>query len=428
MAAAAGYWRLVRGNRNYRRLWLAQIISELGDWLYVVVIYTLLLERTGSAKAVAVAFVLQVLPQVFVAPTAGIVNDRASRKQVMIAADLARAAIVLAMLVASRAQSLPFLYALLFLETVMWAFFEPARTAAVPNITAEGELVTANALSSMTWSFNLALGSGLGGILAVYLGRDAVFVLDSLSFLASALLIRTMRFEEKHLAGAGPLRARDLVDFSPAAEGMKYVAGDKRLLALMLVKAGLGLLAVQWVLAPVFGERVFPVTAPHLGPARGAMLAMSTLMAARGVGSLLGPYFGGFWAGQSRRRLRLGILLGFLFASLGYLGLGVAPSLALACLAMLVTNAGTSIGWVFSTTLLQQLTDDRFRGRVFSADFAFLIVTMSVASYAAGVLIDRGITAREVAVGAGLVALLPAALWIFGMRLWRSTPESPSPG
>ena len=59
----SSYWRLVRGNRNFRLLWTAQIVSELGDWLYSIAIYSLLLELTGSAKAVALAVVLQELPQ-----------------------------------------------------------------------------------------------------------------------------------------------------------------------------------------------------------------------------------------------------------------------------------------------------------------------------------------------------------------------------
>src|SRR5208283_2827221 len=92
------YVRLVRGNANFRRLWLAQIVSELGDWLYAVAVYSLLLEYTGSAKYVAFAFVLQVLPQFFVSPAAGVINDRLSRKKVMIFADWSRAAIVLCML------------------------------------------------------------------------------------------------------------------------------------------------------------------------------------------------------------------------------------------------------------------------------------------------------------------------------------------
>ena len=72
--------QLVRGNRNFRLLWLAQMVSEIGDWLYAVAIYSLMLELTGSAQAVALAVVLQVLPQLLVAPTAGVLNDRLSRR------------------------------------------------------------------------------------------------------------------------------------------------------------------------------------------------------------------------------------------------------------------------------------------------------------------------------------------------------------
>ena len=90
----ASYVVLLRHNRNFRRLWMAQIVSEVGDWFYTLSIYTLL-DFPGS---VALALVLQVLPQTFVGPTAGVVNDRLRRKHVMIAADLVRFAVVLAML------------------------------------------------------------------------------------------------------------------------------------------------------------------------------------------------------------------------------------------------------------------------------------------------------------------------------------------
>src|ERR1700689_2144663 len=115
----ASYVRLIRGNRNFRRLWLAQIVSEIGDWLYTLSIYTLLLQLTGSAASVALALVLQVLPQTFVGPTAGVVNDRLKRKHVMIAADLARFAIVLSMLLVRSRSMVWLVYPLLVAETVM---------------------------------------------------------------------------------------------------------------------------------------------------------------------------------------------------------------------------------------------------------------------------------------------------------------------
>src|ERR1700746_1481360 len=92
------YFRLVRGNRNFRHLWMAQIVSEIGDWFYTLAIYNLLLQLTGRAGSVALALVLQVLPQTLIGPTAGVVNGRLRRKHVMIASDIGRMVIVLCML------------------------------------------------------------------------------------------------------------------------------------------------------------------------------------------------------------------------------------------------------------------------------------------------------------------------------------------
>src|SRR5882757_553613 len=179
------YWRLLKSNHNYRLLWTAQLISEIGDWLYMVSIYSLLLELTGSAKIVAFAFVLQVLPQTFVSPAAGVINDRLSRQKVMIFTDWCRALIVFLMVFVRTREMLWFLYVLLVVETILWALFEPARTSVIPNITKGPETLVANALSSTTWSFTLAVGSAVGGVLAVAFGRETVFVLDALSFIGS---------------------------------------------------------------------------------------------------------------------------------------------------------------------------------------------------------------------------------------------------
>src|SRR4029077_11439463 len=154
----ASYGHLLSGNRNFRRLWSAQVVSEIGDWFYTLAIYNLLLQLTGRAGSVALALVLQVLPQTFIGPTAGVVNDRVRRKYVMITADLVRFVIVLAMLLV-RTQSMVWLvYPLLVAETIMAAFFEPARNAVIPAITPNNDVILANTLSSATWSMNLLIG------------------------------------------------------------------------------------------------------------------------------------------------------------------------------------------------------------------------------------------------------------------------------
>jgi len=411
------YLRLLRENRNFRLLWLAQVVSELGDWFYSLAVYNLLLELTGNkAQAVGLAVVLQVLPHTLVAPATGVINDRISRRRVMILADIARFLIVLGMLVVRTPAMVWLVYPLLCLETIGAAFFEPAHSAVIPNIVAREDVLRANALASITWSFCLAAGASLGGLVAVLLGRDAVFLLNAVSFLASAWFIRGMHFEEPHAAVLGPLRGRDLVDFTPVIEGARYIAADRRVLATVFVKCGIGLIGANNVLLPILGQREFPVHAAGLDPARGATLGMSLLMGARGIGALIGPLVAGRIAGDRHSRLRAGILAGFVLAMAGYLILGFSQSLVLAVAAVVIAHAGTSTDWVFSTTLLQIYTTDRFRGRVFAAEFGLCMLTISASSYVAGLAIDWGAPARAVAIGMGSVMAVPALAWIWAMR------------
>lgn len=407
------YGRLLRDNREFRLLWLSQVVSELGDWLYAVAIYSLLLELTGEAKSVGIAVVLQLLPQVFIAPTAGVLNDRLNRRSVMIFADLCRIFIVLAMIFVKSASMVWLVWVLLFFETVMWALFEPGRSAIIPNLARnKDEILVANALSSTTWAINLAIGSGIGGLIAFKFGRDTVFILNAVSFAVSAALLWRMKLRETHADHLPPFRPVDLIDFKPIWEGIQYVRRDARMLATLMVKAGMGLLGAHWVLLPIFGERVFPI-------AGSGTLSMSLLFGARGVGALIGSFASGYWARNDEGRMRNGIFFAFLLAAVSYSALSAAPSLAFACLTVAIGHAGTSMAWVYSTTMLQGLTDDRFRGRVFSADFGGLFLVMSAVSYAAGQLVDLGVGIRFLALATGLLGLIPALAWLAAQRLWK---------
>jgi len=418
------YVSLVRRNQNFRRLWSAQIVSEIGDWFYSLAIYNLLLQFTGEARSVALALVLQVIPQTLFGPFSGVVNDRIRRKHVMIATDLARAVIVGLMLLVRSRSMVWLVYPLLFLESVMWAFFEPARTAAIPNVASSEDLIVANTLSSTTWSLNLVAGAALGGVALALLGQRVSFILNSLSFLVSALLLSRMHFEEPHATAFSKLRASDFLNHSPVIEGLRYVGHDRRLSALVLVKSGLAQMGVSWVLFTVMGERVFPVHGANVDPARGAVLGMSLLMGARGVGALFGPLASARWAGQRQARLRTGILIGFVAVGLGYGMLGVVGSPWAACAWVILAHCGGSTVWVFSTTLLQLNTEDKFRGRVFSAELGLSMLTLAIGAYLAGVFIDHGVDSRIVAVATGFLMLVPAVLWGFAMRLWKPQLES----
>jgi MFS family permease len=131
---------------------------------------------------------------------------------------------------------------------------------------------------------------------------------------------------------------------------------------------------------------------------------------------MIGPLVVARWAARNDRRLQLGILFGYLTVAVGYGVLGSAPTVWTAAACAMLAHAGGSTVWVFSTTLLQLHTEDRFRGRVFAADLGLSMLTIAAGAYFAGRLMDRGVSARTVASSTGMIMLLPALLWALAMR------------
>ena len=145
--------RLLRENRNFRLLWFGQIVSQLGDWFNSVALYALLFELVGSASSVALVMVFQLLPLALAGPTAGVVVDRHDRRQIMIAADLVRGAVILGLLLV-RSPSMAWLaYIVTAVAVSATGFFEPARSATAEGSAREEHINAHNVCSvSMTTS------------------------------------------------------------------------------------------------------------------------------------------------------------------------------------------------------------------------------------------------------------------------------------
>ena len=115
----------------------------------------------------------------------------------MIVSDLLRAVVVLGFIFVRRADQLWIIYVLTVLQLGFATFFEPAKTAAIPSIVADRELMAANAISSVTWSVMLTLGAAIGGLITGLLGTDVAFVLDSLTYFLSAALVASVRLPKR---------------------------------------------------------------------------------------------------------------------------------------------------------------------------------------------------------------------------------------
>jgi MFS family permease len=420
-AQSVGYAELLRQNRDFRLVWLGQVVSQLGDWFNTIALFTLVLDLTGSGRAVGLVLVARFLPSVILGPLSGVVADRFSRRRVMIVSDVLRALVVLGFLFIRRPEHVWLVYVLTVLQLAFSAFFEPARTAAIPSIVSGRELVSANAISSVTWSAMLTLGAAIGGPITGWFGTDAAFVIDSLTYVVSALLIWSVRLPKRPERPKQKLTASKALGVTDTLEGLRYVWRRPRVLALLLVKPAWGVGGGILTLLPVFGEKIFPVGGS-------AAVGMSVLYAARGIGTAVGPLGVRRFGGETRQQMQKAIGYSFIFAGVFYVLFGASTSFPLALLMLAVAHAGGSTLWVFSTVLLQSTVEDEFRGRVFAAELMLMTLTMAASNYVTGEALDRfHLSPRTVSIAIGAFFILPGLLWLATRRLWDRDPTGEGP-
>jgi predicted MFS family arabinose efflux permease len=417
---------VLRENRGFRTLYAANAVSQMGDWFNVVALFSLLLELTGKAEAVAFALLTRFIPMFLAGPAAGVLADRISRRAIMFASDLLRAGLVLCLLFVRDPDQVWIAYAVVTAHSLVSAFFEPAQQAMLPNLVSEADYPLAATLENSLWAATLALGSALGGVALAVLGRDAAFVCDAASFIGSAVLIarlppgyanradkQAIEILEEGRTPGSPME--NLLGLRDLREGIRYVATHRRVRALLAVKASFGLtLGGVLVLLAYFGERVF---------AHGNGAGIAVLWTARGVGSFAGPFAAFRLAGTDDRGLRRGISGAFALLAICYVGFALSPAIGYAAVALAVANAGGSILWTSGSTLLQRMVPDAVRGRVASAEIGGFMLALSASTLATGLLLDRGVPPRALMAACGLVALLPLAYWAFAQRAFQVTAQ-----
>jgi len=398
------YWRLLRRNRDFSLLYTGTLISLGGDWFLTVALLDLVLQLTGSATLASLMLLCQSLPIFIFTPLAGHLIDRVDRRKLMITTDVIRTGACLLPLLARSAALLPFAYAGVIIISIGSAYFEPASQAAMPNLVSSEELSAANVLMGSTWGTMLAVGAAIGGVVTMRFGRDVSFVVDAISFLASAIILSMMRtpFSEK----------RESHDAPPLLESIRetvtYAKTHPRVLALLTAKGGYGFGAGVVALLSVFGKEVFKAGAFGIG----------MLFAARGLGALVGPFAIRAVSDRDETQYRL-IAASVLLFGFGYAGLGLSPTLLLGSIAIFLAHLGGGAQWLTSTYGLQRETPDYIRGRVFAADYGFVTLTMSISSMVAGVLSDQ-FGATIATVGTASASILWAIFWgAWTWNLWR---------
>lgn len=365
---------LLRRNRDFSRLYTAQLISYAGDWFATVALLGLIHDFTGSSALTVGVIVAQLMTFAVLSPIGGYLADRFDRQKLMVSVDLVRTVLALGLLLVRGPELVWLAFVLAAGTSGLGAFFEPASTAAVPNLVDEEDLPVANVLVGAAWGTMLAVGGALGGLVAATLGRDAAFIGNALSFLLSALLLVGIRRRLQETREE-PVHARI---GAAVVETIRYARRDDRVLALLVVKGGFGLGAGVIGLLAIFSLRVFDTGDAGTG----------ILYAFRGVGALVGPFLARAFVRDTVSLFRaIGVALavyGLFYAMFPLMG-----TLWTAALFALLAHLGGGAVWTLSTYGLQLLVPDRIRGRVFSLDFLLVTLTIALSNLLGGWAADE---------------------------------------
>jgi len=415
-----GYLPLVRANRNYRFLWIGQIVSLLGDWFNLIASASLIASLTQSGIAVGGLFVVRMLAPFLVSPFAGVAADRYNRKRLLILTDLARGVTVLCFLLVREPGQIWLLYVLSAVQLAMSGFFFPTRNAILPDLVKPRNLGTANALSASTWSVMLAFGAALGGIVAGQFGAYPAFIIDAITFFVSAILIAQIAYHHRS--------ALDDTDGSVAAavrqylDGLRYLWRHKDNLAIALNKGAFAITVsgADSVIQVAIAERIFVI-------GQGGGTGLGLMYAAMGVGTGLGPILARHFTRDRDRALRIAIAASYVLASVGLLLMGTLASFGLLLVGLMLRGIGGGTVWVFSTQLLLQQAPDRVRGRVFSTEFAIFTLMSATSSAGGGWLLDNTtLDISGVLFIMAILVLLPGALWILWNLVRRKRLPDPA--
>lgn len=404
------YLQLLRRNRSFRRLWWGQVISELGNWFnFIAGLGLVRMISHGDPAVTTIMLLARMVPFTVFAPLAGAFVDRWSRRMVMITTDFARVAVAIGFLLVSGPEDLWIAYLCTALLSAFGCFFEAAKSAAMPNITGERDLLAGNALMFSSRFLLMSLGAALGGWTAANVGYRAAFIVNAVSFFGSALSVWLIpEHETRELALEKTAEKRPSY-WSDIREGWAYIvthAPVAAILAIDILWASGG--GAMNLIVDRLGGIIFVGERGISGDAAVAALYFAGglgLFAGMMIARRLGHHFE--LLGKTQAFIGWGLLLqGFLFALIG-----VMPNLWSACLFLFLGRIVLGAEFGVQDTLLMRLVPDKLRGRVITTDRASELLTWSLSTTVAGWSL-RGITPRTLTIISGLLSSVSGAVWL----------------
>ncbi len=383
------------GGRPFQLLITSLAVSSCGDWLYNVALLALVFERTGSATWVSLTTAARVIPIVALGPIGGVLADRYDRRRLMIAADLIRALMMIALAVVA-ATGMPIVLApvLAAAATGAGAVYPPCTAACTARFVPADELQQANALRSGIGVAAVVVGPALGALVMVVAGPATAILLNAGTFLISGLAIGAIGASEKFQPAARNAEAKMPSVLAEIATGARALRGAPT--------------AIRLVAADVLCSAMYGVLTVTL-----LLIARKVGAGASGYGLLLGGFGVGGVIGaavtarvDAPARWRRTLTVALLLVGIPLAALGVVPTLAGAVALAMLGGGGMIVGEVLAETALPRMLDDEVLARAYGLVFPISIAGIVVGSLIAGPLVSLlGVTGTMVVAGAAVLAV-----------------------
>ncbi|CAI8320263.1 MAG: MFS transporter [Rhodothermaeota bacterium MED-G12] len=408
---------LIKEYPSFRRLWIAQAISNFGDWFGLLALYALVQRYSDSEFLLGLVIIVKMLSLALFSPIAGYLTDRFNRRILMIICDGGRALSLLLMLLVQQESLLWLAYALTGFQMMLSAIFEPAKTASIPNVAPPERLVDANIISTATWSIIFTSGMAIGGFATEWIGVEGVFILDAFTYLVSAWFIyRAVIPQEVRCSNyvKGQKKPSFWEDIrqnigTDIVLGIRYLRDNHQILRPAVAKGT----------STIFlGGLVYMLVLVSDSILQMGSIGLGLLYAARGIGTGIGPIIARQYYTDERQWV---VVMGASIALSGamYLVVGLTQVWWMMFVFVLLAHAASGANWVTSTVLLQKRSEDNFRGRVFSTEWLLFTLGNSLSVVVASVLLEWQIVALQTLISLYAVGLMAAGLlWLATVANW----------
>ena len=408
---------LIKEYPSFRRLWIAQAISNFGDWFGLLALYALVQRYSDSEFLLGLVIVVKMLSLAFFSPIAGYLTDRFNRRILMIICDGGRALSLLLMLLVQQESLLWLAYALTGFQMMLSAIFEPAKTASIPNVAPPERLVDANIISTATWSIIFTSGMAIGGFATEWIGVEGVFILDAFTYLVSAWFIYRAVIPQE-VRCSNYVKGQKKPSFW---EDIRQNIGTDIVLGIRYLRDNHHILrpAVAKGTSTIFlGGLVYMLVLVSDSILQMGSIGLGLLYAARGIGTGIGPIIARQYYTDERQWV---VVMGASIALSGamYLVVGLTQVWWMMFVFVLLAHAASGANWVTSTVLLQKRSEDNFRGRVFSTEWLLFTLGNSLSVVVASVLLEWQIVALQTLISLYAVGLMAAGLlWLATVANW----------